>query len=1069
MESEESQTMTAQVDMVSAADVLDRLKDFQRRTSEYAFQRLFQAQDGTRRFLIADEVGLGKTLVAAGLIGLVAEHLKAIDTRRVDIIYICSNQAIARQNVNRIKQLLGIETEPLASRITLLPYRLRTLDNPVNLIALTPGTSFNSASAEGVIEERIILYRMLRHVWGDVVRDRRPVFLGGLRTVTRFRDYERWIPDRPIDDGIMQRFTKSVGDIGSELHDEFLELSEQLRRSWIRETLARRRRFVSTLRQLLAKSCLDALEPDLVILDEFQRFRELLDPTTEGGELARHLFEYEDTHTKVRTVLLSATPYKMYTASHEVDDDHYRDFLDTVGFLQRPGGSVGPLEEALQQFRSELQRTAGSAEFGAEVTNRLAEHRDRIQKELGRVMSRTERRSPDVVGDPMLATQDLPVELETDDIEAYLSARDIANAANAPGIMEYWKSTPYLLSFMEQYRLADRVQRDVAGAPRGEVAQIIENGVGLQLPRRSTAERSEVGGGNGRMRAFLNDLDESGLHNLLWLPPLLAGHTLGPDFERARAATKRLVFSSWTMVPRAISVLASYDAERRYIPDRVRADQYVPRGLVATRDGYALFSWLVPSAALAEAGDPYRYPHGDAAKLLEAIAGRLRPLVEAWTKNAPTSGQTQNIWYAVAPLLLDSASPDSIRWIGEYAGRGQRSDANDGADHSVWRDLVANVSDRLGDARGNPASLGRPPDDLVERLALLALSSPANASLRSLSRISNLPTVSSDLKREAIRAAWAFRSFFRSPTAEGLLQNAYSPSIPVGTATYLQRVLAYCAEGSLSAVLDEFFHVTLEATGENGAAALVGSLCEVLQLATGRLDVVEWESGNLGVRRQTYSMRQHFARRYANDRAINHDPQAGEHIDAVRRAFNSPFWPFVLATTSVGQEGLDFHRYCHAVVHWNLPSNPVDLEQREGRVHRYHGHAIRKNIAQKLGARTAEQIRADIGQGQPRNPWDLAYALADQELGDDGGRIPHWVFTEGDARIQRYSPVLPLSRDAARIESLRQALTVYRMVFGQPRQDDLLKFVLREVPEDRRDPLAAALTIDLSPPRSYSC
>src|SRR5687768_7390850 len=66
-----------------------------------------------------------------------------------------------------------------------------------------------------------------------------------------------------------------------------------------------------------------------------------------------------------------------------------------------------------------------------------------------------------------------------------------------------------------------------------------------------------------------------------------------------------------------------------------------------------------------------------------------------------------------------------------------------------------------------------------------------------------------------------------------------------------------------------------------------------------------------------------------------------------REAFNSPFWPFVLATTSVGQEGLDFHLYCHAVAHWNLPSNPVDMEQREGRVHRFKGHAVRKNIAQQ--------------------------------------------------------------------------------------------------------------------------
>ena len=1061
--------MTSHGNMVSAAVVLGRLKDFQRRTAEYAFHRLFQAPDSTRRFLIADEVGLGKTLVAAGLIGLTVEHLRAIDTPRVDVIYICSNQAIARQNVNRIKQILGIETEPLASRITLLPYRLRTLENPVNLIALTPGTSFNSASAEGVIEERIILYRMLRQVWGDIVRDRRLVFLGGLQSVARFRDYERWIPDRPIDAGIMHRFASSVGGNGSDLQREFVELSNALSRNRTRETLPHRRHFVSRLRRLLAESCLNALEPDLVILDEFQRFRELLDCNTESGELAQHLFDYEDSHTKVRTVLLSATPYKMYTASHEVDDDHYRDFLGTVDFLQRPVGSVEPLEEALREFRAELPRVAGSAGFGVEATDRLSGHRDRIQNELGRVMARTERRSADVVGDPMLATMDLPVELETDDVETYLSARDIATAASAPGIMEYWKSTPYLLSFMEQYLLADRVQRAVANAPRGEVAQIIENGAGLQLPRHSTAERSEVSGGNGRMRAVLNDLDESGLHGLLWLPPLLAGHDLGPDFERARVATKRLVFSSWTMVPRAISVLASYDAERRYIPDSARAEQYAHRGLVVTRDGYAQFSWLIPTTALAEAGDPYRYPHGDTAQLLDAISRQLRPLVDALTRNAPTFGQTQNIWYAVAPLLLDSASPDSIRWIGEFAGRRQRSGGTDDADRSVWRDLAANVSDRLADARTNPASLGRPPDDLVERLALLALSSPANASLRALSRVTNAPSVSNELKREAMRAAWAFRSFFRSPTSEGLLQNAYSPSIPVNTATYLQRVLAYCAEGGLSAVLDEFFHVTLEAGGRAGAAELIASLCEALQLATGRLDVVEWGSGDLGVQRRTYPMRQHFARRYANDRTTSHDPQAGEHVDAVRDAFNSPFWPFVLATTSVGQEGLDFHRYCHAVVHWNLPSNPVDLEQREGRVHRYHGHAIRKNIAQKLGGRVSEQIRAGIANGQPKNPWVLAYDLADHELGGDGGRIPHWVFTEGDARIQRYTPVLPLSRDAARIDSLRKALTVYRMVFGQPRQDDLMEFILREVPEDCRDALAAALTIDLSPPAPHVC
>ena len=95
--------------------------------------------------------------------------------------------------------------------------------------------------------------------------------------------------------------------------------------------------------------------------------------------------------------------------------------------------------------------------------------------------------------------------------------------------------------------------------------------------------------------------------------------------------------------------------------------------------------------------------------------------------------------------------------------------------------------------------------------------------------------------------------------------------------------------------------------------------------------------------------RSHFAVRFG--RGVAEDDSSMLREGQARAAFNSPFWPFVLATTSVGQEGLDFHPYCHAVVHWNLPTNPVDLEQREGRVHRYKGHAVRKNVAAVYGGR----------------------------------------------------------------------------------------------------------------------
>nr|EKY1916191.1 hypothetical protein [Cronobacter sakazakii] len=45
----------------SAQAALATLKDFQRDTVDYVFERLF-GENNTTRFLVADEVGLGKTL-----------------------------------------------------------------------------------------------------------------------------------------------------------------------------------------------------------------------------------------------------------------------------------------------------------------------------------------------------------------------------------------------------------------------------------------------------------------------------------------------------------------------------------------------------------------------------------------------------------------------------------------------------------------------------------------------------------------------------------------------------------------------------------------------------------------------------------------------------------------------------------------------------------------------------------------------------------------------------------------------------------------------------------------------
>jgi len=183
----------------------------------------------------------------------------------------------------------------------------------------------------------------------------------------------------------------------------------------------------------------------------------------------------------------------------------------------------------------------------------------------------------------------------------------------------------------------------------------------------------------------------------------------------------------------------------------------------------------------------------------------------------------------------------------------------------------------------------------------------------------------------------------------------------------------------------------------------------------------------------------------------------------VRTAFNSPFWPFVLATTSMGQEGLDFHCYCHAVVHWNLPSNPVDLEQREGRVHRYKGHAVRKNVAQRYGLEGTMSLAPDE---TVTDPWDLLFARARQDRAEGlNDLVPFWIYpVKNGAQIERYVPALPLSTDSTRLEALLRSLVVYRAAIGQPRQQDLVDYLLKHLPPNEVAEVVDQLRIDLSPP-----
>ena len=97
--------MSGPVEASVTEDVLRGLKDFQVQTVERVFEHLYRRPTGSGRFLVADEVGLGKTLVARGVIARAVDHLREKGVPRIDILYICSHSDIARQNIQRLKEI----------------------------------------------------------------------------------------------------------------------------------------------------------------------------------------------------------------------------------------------------------------------------------------------------------------------------------------------------------------------------------------------------------------------------------------------------------------------------------------------------------------------------------------------------------------------------------------------------------------------------------------------------------------------------------------------------------------------------------------------------------------------------------------------------------------------------------------------------------------------------------------------------------------------------------------------------------------------------------------------------
>lgn len=1066
--------------------ILAQLKDFQRDTVEHVFRRLYTDADYVRRFLVADEVGLGKTLVARGVIAKTIDHLWD-RTRRIDVVYVCSNTDIARQNIHRLN-VTGEKDFCLASRISLLPLTLATMRlRRLNFVSFTPGTSFELSQGAGQSLERVLLYWLIANEH-EVSRTKATRLLEANAGTDSFRKQVDGFPvSHPsphpeIAAMFWERLSKT------NLLRKFDELCGAMPRAGTAvppELHRDRNRLIGELRRLLAESCLNWLEPDLIILDEFQRFKHLLESDveepTEAAQLAHQLFNYQqsqgDSSTAARVLLLSATPYKMYTLAREKSqDDHYADFERTLHFLMPSPSSRDHVARSLRQYREHLFDVAtGRAE------QLLAVKRE-LEAALLRVMVRTERLAltPDRNG--MLAeVKQMRPQLTASDVEQYLGLQGVVRSLESDEVLEYWKSAPYLLNFMDDYHLK-RTLRDESLSER-QTAKFVDamRAAKAGLLRADLIEKyGKLDPGNARLRALHDDVIERDAWRLLWIPPSLPYYEPRGAFAAPalQGFTKRLVFSCWRVVPKAISVVLSYEAERQMMRTFAKKARNTAESRKKRRallrftfakgkpTGMPTLGLIYPCRWLAEKLDPLpvQRPRNvqltvRAAELVQAGAASIESaLREELTAARQRPGPTDESWYWAAPLLLDfkHCPAEAKRWFTlpglAQSWSGELTLVPDDEAGVGWERHVQKAQELL-DGR---LELGPPPADLCEVTAEIGVSGLAVTCLRALKRhvASEEPSIIDAVRTAAAALAHSFLRLFNLPEAMALLRDR-KREMP-----YWKSVLGYCLDGNLQAVLDEYAHMLVESLGlaDKPPIVIADELAREmrrstsLRTATAQVDILK--VGPRSVRQSDpIRMRTRFAMRFGDQDAD--DGSEPTRADHVRSAFNSPFWPFVLATTSVGQEGLDFHPYCHAVVHWNLPSNPVDLEQREGRVHRYKGHALRKNIAAAHG---------QVSLNGSRDIWAAMFdAAKSARPADFNDLFPFWVTLDGPAKIERHIPALPLSRDIPKEDELRRALVLYRMAFGQNRQEDIVRFLRDKVGEDRVLQLVDACRLSLAP------
>ena len=541
---------------------------------------------------------------------------------------------------------------------------------------------------------------------------------------------------------------------------------------------------------------------------------------SELGILAHSFLGGHDT----RVLLLSATPYKLYSTLEEIDenqlDEHYAEFYQVMDFLFDDADKNARFKEIWKNYSialSELKAGDGA----------IINIKEQAENAMYQGVSRTERISVMDSGD---YTDDSSVknhlQVDANDINSYIQMAKLLSATDSRYSLpvDYVKSCPYLMSFMKKYKIKEQIEKYYTKHSEKFGNEKQQNL--LWLNRSKINKYDELPKTNARLEALKEKAFINGAEKYMWVPPSKPYYEMRGAYKNSKGFSKILVFSAWEMVPRMIGAMVSYEAERltvgklvhqsknqdkkntgyfaegsrRYPAARLRFN--VSNGEVR---GMSLFALLYPSKNLADMYAPVTSLNKrESLEQIEksvrlALNDRVNQIEEKYGHSA--NNKEDGRWYYLAPMLMDGVIY-AKHWIDDIVWEMNSDDEDTTYESSSLskdkrnKGFLAHI-DKLKEYLNEPEEihLGRRPDDLVETLVNMVLGSPAICIYRSNGKST----------ARATALAKVFVNNFNLPEATAIIDLTYGRCRDDNS--HWQNVLKYCKDGCFQAMFDEYIHM----------------------------------------------------------------------------------------------------------------------------------------------------------------------------------------------------------------------------------------------------------------------